>query len=140
MKKGLVKVLHLLTIVACSIYLVHFFIENRNTIRIAFNLDLKLLAAILILHPIFYALQSWRFKIVIEKCSSKSLPFWPMMKIYILTRFLNTLFTQSGNVFSGIRLKKDFGVTYTKYISGYTSIAWIDLALMATRRKMRLYR
>jgi len=52
-----------------------------------------------------------------------------MLKIYILGRFLNLLFSQTGNVYTGVRLKKDFGVTYTKFISGHTSMTWIDLVM-----------
>ncbi len=109
--------------------MVKFFLENRDTIKIAFSLDAKLLFILLLLHPPLYLLQSWRFKVVIEKCSKKELFFLSWFKIFILGRFLNTIFPQSGNIYRSIRLKKDFNVTYTGYISSYASIIWLDMCM-----------
>ncbi|MCK5617114.1 flippase-like domain-containing protein, partial [Candidatus Pacearchaeota archaeon] len=74
-------------------------------------------------------LQSWRFRVVMQKCANIKLPFWPWLKIYILARFLNTVFSQAGNVYRSLKLKRDYGVSHTKYIGGHTSMAWLDLLM-----------
>lgn len=129
MKNHLKTIARFGIIIACCAYILFFFYQNAETIQVAFHMNIQWLIMILILQPVFYILQSWRYKMVIEKCSQVTLPFGPMLKIYILARFLNTLFSQTGNVYSGIRLKKDFNITYTKYISGHASMTWIDLVM-----------
>jgi hypothetical protein len=64
-----------------------------------------------------------------EKCSGKKLPFFPWLKLFVLGRFLNTIFSQTGNIYRSVRLKKDYGISYTKYIGGFTSIAWMDTCM-----------
>ena len=110
-------------------YLVGFFYKNRENIEVAFALDTKSLLAIIGLQPILYLLQSWRFRIVMEKCTGTKVPFGPWFKIYILARFLNTVFSQTGNVYRGITLKKQYNITYTNYIGGHTSMVWLDTSM-----------
>jgi hypothetical protein len=66
-------------------------------------------------------------RIILEKCSGSKLPFFGWFKIFILSSFLNTVFPQTGNVYRGIQLKHDYNVSYTRYISSYASLAWMDL-------------
>ncbi len=127
--KKLKLILRLIVLAACLAYLIKFFFDNKETIEIAFTIDAKLLAAIIALQPFFYLLQSWRYKIVMEKCSGKILPYLPWLKIYILARFLNTIFSQTGNIYCSVRLKKDFGVSYTRYIGGHASMTWLDTCM-----------
>lgn len=129
LKKHLKTIFRTVVLIACGIYLTYFFLDNKDTLDLVFHLNPVLLLIILMLQPIFYLLQSWRYKIIIEKCSLKKLPFRQTFKIYILSRFLNTLFSQTGNVYTGVRLKKDFDITYTRFISGHVSLTWLDLVM-----------
>ncbi len=127
--KRLKFILRWILLAGCLIYLVGFFYRHSASLEIAFALDAKLLTAILALQPFLYLLQSWRFQIVMEKCTGVRLPFLPWFRIHILARFLNTVFSQMGNVYRGLILKRDYGITYTKYIGGHTSMTWLDTAL-----------
>lgn len=124
--KGIIR---FIVIIACAVYLIRFFYLNRDTVKIVFTLDSKLLAAIVVLQPIFYLLQSWRFRIIMEKCSNATLPFWPWLKIFIQMRFLNTIFSQAGNVYCSVTLKNRYGISYTKYIGGHASVTWLDTSM-----------
>ena len=110
-------------------YILFFFIKNEDTLQTAFLVDLRILTAILLLQLLFIVLQSWRFQIMIQKCSGIKLPFGKWLKIFILGRFLNLMFTQIGNIYRSVQLKNKYGITYTRYISAFTSMAWIDTCI-----------
>jgi uncharacterized membrane protein YbhN (UPF0104 family) len=56
----------------------------------------------------------------------------PLFKIFILGRFLNTVFPQMGNVYRSVRLKQDHNISYTRYISSLGSFAWMDSLMNLT--------
>jgi len=123
------KILKSIIAVACIIYLVRFFYTNRDSLDVAFNLNILTIVYIVTLFIIYLLLHSYRFQLVLEKCSGHRLPFFPWLKILILGRFLNTIFSQTGNVYRGVRLKKDYNISYTDYISSFTSFAWMDTCM-----------
>jgi len=127
--KKLKTILRFIIIIACLVYLGRFFYQNKDTIKIAFKLEIKLILVIIGLQLLYYLLQSYRFQIVIEKCSDRKLPFFPWLKLFVLGRFLNTIFSQTGNVYRSIHLKNDYDISYTKYISVFASIAWLDTCM-----------
>lgn len=127
--KTLKKILRLIIVAICAAYLVGFFIQKREALSIAFKLDYRLILAIIGLQLLYYLLQSYRFQIVVEKCSDRKLPFFPWLKLFVLGRFLNTIFSQTGNVYRSVRLKTDYGISYTKYIGAFASIAWLDTCM-----------
>lgn len=118
--------IQILLLVLSLAYIAHFFIRNLNTLQLTFQMDFQVLLLIILLQLLFFVLQSCRLKIVIEKCAETRLPFFYCLKVFILGRFLNLLFSQFGNVYRGVRLKQDRGITYTRYISGFVSMARID--------------
>lgn len=123
------KILRYFLLILSFGFILYFFIKNHDSLQIAVSLDAKILIEILFLQCIFIALQSWRFQIIIEKCSHIKLPFWPWTKIFVLGRFLNLIFTQAGNIYRGVQLKAKYGITYTHYISAFSSMAWIDTCM-----------
>lgn len=113
----------------CIIYIAHFFYKNKNDLFKVFSLDIETIIYILLLQLIYYLLQGYRFKLVLEKCSNLKIPFFPWLRMFILGRFLNMVFAQMGNIYRSVRLKQEYKVPYTRYISGLTSIAWMDTCL-----------
>jgi len=112
--------------VACILYLVIFFYKNRDSLQIAFKLDFKIVLYVIILQFIAHLLTNIRFQLIIQKCSSIKLKFFYWIRLYFLGRFLNLVFPQSGNLYRSVKLKKDFGISYTNYISSFASFAWMD--------------
>ena len=127
--KQIKKILKFIIVLACIIYLVRFFYANRDSLQIAFNLNFLTIVYIIVLSIIYLLLYSYRFKIILEKCSGCRVPFFPWFKILILSRFLNMVFSQMGNIYRGLSLKKDYNISYTRYISSFTSFAWMDTCL-----------
>ncbi len=118
--------------IACLAYIVIFLFRNREDIELVFNLRPLIIFALFALSVFGHILQAYRFKIVFEKCSSLNLPFFPWFRIFTLGRFLNTVFPQAGNIYRSVRLKQDYSVSYTSYISSFASFSWMDTCLNFT--------
>lgn len=127
--KTLKKIIKLLITIACIAYLIKFFYTDRQSLRLLLKLDFLSVAYIVILTVIYFLVLNLRIKIVLEKCSGKMLPFWPIFKLLMLTNFLNLVLIQVGNIYRSIRLKKAYDISYTSYISSFTSLLWMDTCL-----------
>lgn len=90
------------------------------------NIKLQYILVIMAVQIIFLLLQAWRYQIVIKKCSSTKIPYKPWLKLFILGRFLNRFVPQLGNLFRSIKLKQDYRISYTDYISSFLAFAWLD--------------
>lgn len=123
------KIFHLTVIAACIIYLARFFNANRDSLNIIFKLNLPTIILIITISILYLILSSYRFQIVLEKYSGRSLPFYPWFKIFTLAQFFNMIFPQMGNVYRAVCLKKNHNISYTEYITGFTSFAWMDLCI-----------
>lgn len=115
--------------IACLAYLAKFFYDSRSDLSIALALDGWILTGIVAMQLLYYLLQGERLRIVMIKCSGRDLPFGPWLKLFIIGRFLNTIFAQAGNISRGIILKRDYGVSYTRYIAANASMAWMDTGM-----------
>jgi len=123
------KILRLVLVIICVVYLVRFFYTNRDTLNLAFNLDLVTLFFIIALQVLYYPLLALLLRTILEKCSGKKLPFFGWFKIFILSTFLNFVLSQVGNVYRAVKLKSEYHISYTNYVSSFLSFAWMDLSI-----------
>ena len=110
----------------CLVYIVWFFRQNSHElVRLSYLRPLSLvgLAGLFVLGHIIY---SYRFLIVLKKCSGRSIPLWAWFKIVVLGRFLSTFAPQAGNIYRSVLLKKKYQITYTRYASSFFSFNWLD--------------
>ena len=121
--------LRLVVAAACVAYLVWFFYINRDALQVLFSVRLPPLALVIVLSVVFWLLYSYRFLFVLDKCSGRRLPFLPWFRISILATFLNMVFSQMGNVYRAVVLKRQYDISYTNYISSFASFAWMDTCI-----------
>ncbi len=122
-------ILRWLLAIVCLAYLAKFFYDSRSDLSIALSPNGWVLTGIVAMQLLYYLLQGERLRIVMIKCSGRTLPALPWLKLFIFGRFLNTIFAQAGNVSRGIILKRDYGVSYTRYIAANASMAWMDTGM-----------
>ncbi len=115
--------------VLCIIYIIYYLADNREDLRTLHKLNIYYLSLIIMIYFIALLFQSFRYRIVINKCSGKHIPFFGWFKIFIKGNFLSKLIPQSGGIYRGAVLKKSYGVSYTSFISSFTSFAWLDSLL-----------
>lgn len=112
---------------ACLGYIGWFFWSSREQLDLALSLDPLLLVAAVALHLALYVIYAYRFRLFVEKCSGRRVPFWAFLRIVVLGRFLNTMASQAGNVYRAVTLKRRHGVDYTLYLSGLMAMTWLNV-------------
>ena len=120
------KILRWALTIACTAYIIRFFIKNTDDFKLMGRLQPGTILAIAGLVVLGYVIFCWRFRIVLKKCSGKSVPFFHCFRILILGRFLTMLVPQGGNIFQGIALNKQYQIPYTRYASSFFSFVWMD--------------
>ena len=92
-------------------------VHEQETLRQALLISpsrLGLIGALLVLYFLIY---SYRFVILIEKHCNCRIGLLPWLRMLIVVRFMNNTVPQMGTIYRGVHLKRDFGVSYTDYIS-----------------------
>jgi len=113
----------------CLCYVVLFFCKNRDSLKGVLSLNFISIIYLVFFYIIVFILQCYRYRVVIHKCSGAKVPFVGWFKIFMLGMFISRIVPQTGSIYRAIRLKQDFGVSYTRYISSYTSFVWLDTVL-----------
>ena len=124
--KNLKKIIQFIIALACIIYIVRFFAQNKESLKLVLKLNAVTIFLVVIATIAYFFIYSLRTQIVLEKCSRKKLNYIYLFKLMVLARFLNTVFSQMGNVYRGYRLKKEYDISYTSYISSFVSTLWMD--------------
>lgn len=114
-----------LLLVLCLGFILYFFATNQEGIRLLLQIHAGPFLALLFLQFTYLIVHGYRFQIVLEKCSGREIGFRPWFRIYVLGRFLNMIVPQLGAIYRSVRLKKDYQITYTRYVSGFFSHAWL---------------
>jgi hypothetical protein len=125
-RKKLQRITSWTVAVFCIGYIIRIFWKQHKELDIAFSLNPLVIGILVALFVSYFLLHCYRYLVILEKNSGEKISYWPWFKIYILGRFLNTFFPQTGNLYRGVLLKRDHGVTYTRYISSYAAFAWMD--------------
>ena len=91
--------------------------HERETLQQALLMSPSRLALITALLIIYFLIYSYRFVILIEKHCNCRIGLLPWLRMLIVVRFMNNTVPQMGTIYRGVHLKRDFGVSYTDYIS-----------------------
>lgn len=126
------KLLQWILVACCLAYISWFFLSNTDDLKLALRLSPFTLAALTGLCVTGQIIYAWRFQIILQKCSEKKVPFRPWLSMVIVGQFLNLFAPQAGNIYRSVSLKSRYQVSYTRYISSFFSINWIDTCLNLT--------
>jgi len=120
------RILRWVLAIACTAYIVRFFVKNSDELALLGRLEPGTIAAIAALAVMGHVIFCWRFRMVLKKCSGKSVPFFHWFRIVMLGRFLTLLAPQAGNIYRSIALKKHYRIRHTRYASSFFSFVWMD--------------
>lgn len=120
------KLLQWFLVIICLVLIVRFVVNDKQEWAEVLSLKPLMLVAVAGMMLVSLGIYTWHFGIVMEKCSGRSIDFWTWFNVTVQARFLSTFVPQAGNVYRALVLKKNYGVTYTRYISGCFSFAWLD--------------
>lgn len=120
------KIIRWILALCCLAYIVHFFVKNTEELTLILKLHPLSVIGMVCFVFLGHAIYCFRFRIVLEKCSERSMPLWSWFKIFMLGRFLGTLAPQAGNIYRSIYLKQNYQISYTRYASSLFSFFWLD--------------
>ena len=110
-------------------YVAYFLLSNREHIEPLFRLRPLILVLLVVAQTVAMLVASIRYHVVLQKCGDRKIPLLAWARLYVLGQFANIMIPQAGNLLRSVRLKRDWGVSYTRYVSSYLSYQWIDTAL-----------
>ena len=123
------KTIRWILALCCLAYIIWFFAKNTEQLKLVFRLPPLMLVTMAFLIVLSHLVYSYRFNIILQKCSGYSVPLWPWFKMVLLGRFLSTFAPQAGNIYRSVCLKKNYQIPYTRYASSFFSFAWMDTCL-----------
>jgi uncharacterized membrane protein YbhN (UPF0104 family) len=109
--------------VAVTIYMV---VKDEALLAQAVLIRGEELTTILFLFLLYLLLYSLRFVLLFEYHSGKKLGLLIWLRMIIVMRLLNNLFPQLGTIYRGVTLKRDFGISYTSFVSANLFFIWSD--------------
>lgn len=115
--------------VACILLVGYFLISERESLALIVRLEWMPLGALLGIHAVYSLVQSNQYRLALERCTGRRVSFKAWFEIYIVGRVMNLLVPQSGNVYRSVRLKRDYAIAHTLYVSVYLSYAWMSTCL-----------
>jgi uncharacterized membrane protein YbhN (UPF0104 family) len=74
-------------------------------------------------------LMSWRLSFAVEQCGGRGVTGFTWFRLTSVGQFLNLFVPQLGNVYRGVVLKRDHGVSYMAYASGLVAFVWMDIVM-----------
>jgi len=125
-RRTAIKIFNTLAIVVGVAFIVHTLRNDRDAFVAALSIEPSSLLTAVALLVIYFLLYSYRFVILIEHHCKRRLGVIAWFKMLVVMRFMNNVVPQMGTVYRGVRLKRDFGVSYTDYISANVFFIWSD--------------
>jgi hypothetical protein len=125
-RSQLMKTIKVSLLAASLAAVIYAIAHERDTLRQALLISPSQLALIIALLVIYFLIYSYRFVILIEKHCGCRIGLLPWLRMLIVVRFMNNTVPQMGTIYRGVHLKKDFGVSYTDYISANLFFIFTD--------------
>ncbi len=114
-----------LVLAVCLAWIVRFFARNPAELEVLLEIRPLHAVGLLLLQLGYFALDSLRYQVILEKASGQRIGFLPWLRLFVLGRFLSTLVPQLGNVYRGVQLKAVHGIAYSDYLGSFVAFAWV---------------
>jgi hypothetical protein len=100
--------------------------EGLDSLR---AVDSRAILALLALLALGLPIQAYRYKLTVEEAAGTTIPAWAWFRLFVVGRFLNALLPQAGNAYRAVRLKEDYGISLTTFLSGFMAFTWLSSLL-----------
>ncbi len=100
--------------------------EGLETLR---SVGSQEVVTLVMLHAIALVALAYRYKLTVEEAAKQKVPTRAWFRLFIVGRFLNALIPQAGTAYRGLRLKEDYKIPLTKYLSGFLAFSWLTTLL-----------
>lgn len=114
------------TVIVALAIIIGAVLRDRETLAQALSIPWTSVITILVLLLLYFTLYAYRFVLLIDKHCGCRISLLTWIRMLVVVRFLNAACPQMGTVYRAITLKRDFGVSYTDYISANLFFIWTD--------------
>lgn len=90
------------------------------------SVGVRAAAALIVLQGVGLLTQAYRYWLTVDHVADTRVPPLVWLRLFILGRFLNSLLPQAGNAYRSLRLKEDYGIAITKYLSSFLAFVWLS--------------
>jgi hypothetical protein len=110
-------------------FVVFSLIKDRTILEQAKNIPRRDVGLILALLTIYFILHAQRFVLLVEQHCRCRIPLLDWIRMLLVMRFMNNVVPQTGSIYRGITLKRDYGISYTDFIAANIFFIWTDTIL-----------
>jgi uncharacterized membrane protein YbhN (UPF0104 family) len=103
--------------------------HDPDSFRPVFAVRPDVLAGLAALVVVNQLLMSQRFSMVLAHCCGQRLPTVLAFRLISVGQMLNLFVPQLGNIYRGVELKRERGVSYLAYASALVGFVWLDLLM-----------
>jgi len=104
-------------------------LADPSSLRALAGLDAATIAELWALSLLNNLFISQRMALAVVECGGPRVAAWAWFKLVIVGQFMNLVVPQLGNVYRGLQLKREHGVSYLAYASGLLTFVWLDTIL-----------
>ena len=97
--------------------------ENLHRLRDFHPQQLLFVYSLFVVYLFLHACSSY---IIVRSVDSVTINLWEWIKIFIVGRFANTLFAQSGNLYRATVLKKQHHLSFSAYANVQVFFVWLE--------------
>jgi uncharacterized membrane protein YbhN (UPF0104 family) len=101
-------------------------LQNPEPLKQLVNLPAWMWLALLPLALLNYVFVAARMSLAVGQAGGVMIAQRAWFRIVVLGQFLNLLVPQLGNVYRGMTLKREYGVSYQTYATGLFTFVWLD--------------
>ena len=124
-RRRLQHVLLLVFLVVCVVFIV----RDPSVLAPLSGVTVIGMTQLCLAHVMLVIVNLLRYRLVLQKCSGQRIPLKPWIRLFVVGRFLNIFVPQLGNVWRSVELKREFSVSYTRYVTTLVALAWISTVL-----------
>ncbi len=120
------KALRVALAIVSVAFVVGSLVRDREALVSALSLSGQSILIIFTLLILYFISYAYRFVLLIDKHCRCRIDLLTWIKMLVVVRFMNNLVPQMGSVYRGVTLKRDYGVSYTDFISANVFFIWTD--------------
>jgi len=93
------------------------------------SVGIPAVAALVLLQSAGLVTQAYRYRLTVDEAAGSNLPFLSWLRLFVVGRFLNAIAPQAGNAYRAVRLREDYAIPITRYLSGFLAFIWLSTLL-----------
>ena len=103
--------------------------SNVSDLARLLRFEIWQLGAIFGVFLVHFAASTIPFLLIIRSLHGSSVSVWEWMKIMFVSRMANNIAPQSGTVYRAVVLKRETGLSYTRYVHVFALFGWLTTLL-----------